>query len=165
MAGWHTVEMNSHHIQLFVEFWVNAEKIITCLQLKLLMVLMNPFYYLFSSKPLAKSIVTKAQRILHNSAGISRKFFPSAEQMDSGSQSSLSQSELTMTIDTGEDTTQYEMEEESERELIQIENFLYDNLYVLFYASILFLKITCIIFLFPFLSKFLTLTEHWHIEI
>ncbi|XP_052693645.1 histone-lysine N-methyltransferase 2C-like isoform X7 [Crassostrea angulata] len=65
-----------------------------------------------SSKPLAKSIVTKAQRILHNSAGISRKFFPSAEQMDSGSQSSLSQSELTMTIDTGEDTTQYEMEEE-----------------------------------------------------
>lgn len=84
---------------------------------------MNPFYYLFSSKPLAKSIVTKAQRILHNSAGISRKFFPSAEQMDSGSQSSLSQSELTMTIDTGEDTTQYEMEEESERELIQIENF------------------------------------------
>lgn len=85
--------------------------------------------------------------------------------MDSGSQSSLSQSELTMTIDTGEDTTQYEMEEESERELIQIEKFLYDNLYVIFYASILFLKITCIIFLFPFLSKFLTLTEHWHIEI
>lgn len=121
MAGWHTVEMNSHHIQLFVEFWINTEKIITCLQLTLLMVLMNPFYYLFSSKPLAKSIVTKAQRILHNSAGISRKFFPSAEQMDSGSQSSLSQSELTMTIDTGEDTTQYEMEEESERELIQIE--------------------------------------------
>lgn len=42
--------------------------------------------------------------------------------MDSGSQSSLSQSELTMTsmtIDTGEDTTQYEMEEESEWELIQ----------------------------------------------
>lgn len=121
MAGWHTVEMNSHNIQLFVEFWINTEKIITCLQLTLLMVLMNPFYYLFSSKPLAKSIVTKAQRILHNSAGISRKFFPSAEQMDSGSQSSLSQSELTMTIDTGEDTTQYEMEEESERELIQIE--------------------------------------------
>lgn len=121
MAGWHAVEMNSHNIQLFVEFWINTEKIITCLQLTLLMVLMNPFYYLFSSKPLAKSIVTKAQRILHNSAGISRKFFPSAEQMDSGSQSSLSQSELTMTIDTGEDTTQYEMEEESERELIQIE--------------------------------------------
>lgn len=121
MAGWHTVEMNSHNIQLFAEFWINTEKIITCLQLTLLMVLMNPFYYLFSSKPLAKSIVTKAQRILHNSAGISRKFFPSAEQMDSGSQSSLSQSELTMTIDTGEDTTQYEMEEESERELIQIE--------------------------------------------
>lgn len=121
MAGWHTVEMNSHNIQLFVEFWINTEKIITCLQLTLLMVLMNPFYYLFSSKPLAKSIVTKAQRILHNSAGISRKFFPSAEQMDSGSQSSLSQSELTMTIDTGEDTSQYEMEEESERELIQIE--------------------------------------------
>lgn len=126
MAGWHTVEMNSHNIQLFVEFWINTEKIITCLQLTLLMVLMNPFYYLFSSKPLAKSIVTKAQRILHNSAGISRKFFPSAEQMDSGSQSSLSQSELTMTIDTGEDTTQYEMEEESERELIQIEkNFIW----------------------------------------
>lgn len=126
MAGWHTVEMNSHNIQLFVEFWINTEKIITCLQLTLLMVPMNPFYYLFSSKPLAKSIVTKAQRILHNSAGISRKFFPSAEQMDSGSQSSLSQSELTMTIDTGEDTTQYEMEEESERELIQIEkNFIW----------------------------------------
>lgn len=127
---------------------------------------MNPFYYLFSSKPLAKSIVTKAQRILHNSAGISRKFFPSAEQMDSGSQSSLSQSELTMTIDTGEDTTQYEMEEESERELIQIEKiFLYDNLYVLFYASILFFKITSIIFLFPFLSKFLSLTNYWYIEV
>lgn len=103
---------------------------------------MNPFYYLFSSKPLAKSIVTKAQRILHNSAGISRKFFPSAEQMDSGSQSSLSQSELTMTIDTGEDTTQYEMEEESERELIQIEKFFYMITYMYFFMQVFyFLKL------------------------
>lgn len=152
MAGWHTVEMNSHHIQLFVEFWVNAEKIITCLQLKLLMVLMNPFYYLFSSKPLAKSIVTKAQRILHNSAGISRKFFPSAEQMDSGSQSSLSQSELTMTIDTGEDTTQYEMEEESERELIQIENFFIWKLICTFLCKYFIFKNYMYYFLISFLE-------------
>ncbi|XP_055997566.1 histone-lysine N-methyltransferase 2C-like isoform X11 [Ostrea edulis] len=68
-----------------------------------------------SSKPLAKSIVTKAQRILHNSSGINRKYIPSSEQMDSGSQSSLSQSEITMgpfAMDTGEDTTQYELEED-----------------------------------------------------
>lgn len=100
--------------------------------------LLMGLYYLFRSKPLAKSIVTKAQRILHNSAGISRKFFPSAEQMDSGSQSSLSQSELTMTsmtIDTGEDTTQYEMEEESESEFIQKEN-LYTITYMYFFMQV-----------------------------
>lgn len=71
-----------------------------------------------------------------------------------------------MIIDIGEDIIQYEMEEESEREFIQIEKiFLYDNLYVFFYVSILFLKIICIIFLFFFLSKFFILTEYWYIEI
>jgi hypothetical protein len=75
------------------------------------------FICLSRSKPLAKSIVTKAQRILHNSSGISRKYIPSSEQMDSGSQSSLSQSEMTMApfaMDTGEDTTQYELDEDGE---------------------------------------------------
>ncbi|XP_062583386.1 histone-lysine N-methyltransferase 2C-like [Saccostrea cucullata] len=68
-----------------------------------------------SSKPLAKSIVTKAQRILHNSAGISRKIFPPIEQMDSGSQSSLSQAEgpmVPLSMESGEETTQYEMDED-----------------------------------------------------
>lgn len=58
--------------------------------------------------------------------------------MDSGSQSSLSQSELTMTsmtIDTGEDTTQYEMEEESESEFIQKEN-LYTITYMYFFMQV-----------------------------
>lgn len=40
-----------------------------------------------------------------------------------------------MTIDTGEDTTQYEMEEESESEFIQKEN-LYTITYMYFFMQV-----------------------------